>query len=49
MTGFEVEEGDIFSHVQAANSQPPKGKAVYSDRACKHDRYQRVFGCTAES
>ena len=48
-TGFEVENGDIISHVQAANSLPKKVKAVYSDRASKHDSYKRVFGWTAKS
>ena len=48
-TDFEEEEGDIFSHVQAANSFPQKGKAVCSDRASKHDSYQRVFGLIAKS
>ena len=48
-TDFEEEEGDIFSHVQAANTFPQKGKAVCSDRASKHDSYQRVFGLIAKS
>ena len=47
--GFEDEEGDIFSYVQAANSLHQKGKAVCSDRDSEHDSYQRVFGWIAKS